>query len=177
MRSGLFLRAGSSAHTRAASGLTMVELCIVAAIIMIMAVISIPIMKSTLEFYQLQGASASLSGAIQSTRYRAISDGYPYSISFTKSTTSFEQYQVASCPAWDPANPTTCTLTNIGNAIPFGDTKGAVQLNANVSLKFWPGGRVEFLTGSNPITLTRVVGRTTKTKSITVSTYGNVKVQ
>src|SRR5512144_834551 len=95
-------RKSSALSGHASHGFTIYELCIVMAVILIMATMSIPIIQSTLAFYDLQGAASAVSGSIQSTRYRAISDGYPYRLTFTKSD---KQFQIASCPSWLPTNP------------------------------------------------------------------------
>jgi hypothetical protein len=54
--------------------------------------------------------------------------------------------------------------------VPFGST--AVSLNQNVTLQFKPSGYVQATTGTTTFTLT--YGSTTKT--IAVSSYGNVNV-
>ena len=70
---------------RNALGFSMVELLIVVAIGIIVTGIAIPQVKSGIYRYRLQGAVASSTWAIQSTRYQALMAGYPYQVVFTKS--------------------------------------------------------------------------------------------
>ncbi len=166
----------NSAPTRADRGFTMVEALIVVAIIMVMAAAAFPLVQSTLAYFELQGAVQSVSGSIQSTRYRAIADGYPYRIAFSKTNKTF---QLASCPEWVPTNPGNCTFANVGSSVPYTGAGSKVQMSADFALSFFPSGSVAFTAGSNPITLSSTygTGTTISPKSMTVSNYGSVKVQ
>lgn len=109
-----------------------------------------------------------MTGAIQSTRYQAVMDGWPYTIAFTASSNS---YQIASEPA--SGTPPTCatSFSNIGTAIPWSST-GDVTISANTTLQFSPNGTVTATTGALSFTLSNRV----TTNTITVSGAGYVKV-
>ena len=132
---------------------------------MILAAMAVPAVRSSVQYFRVRSAVSSVTSAIQSTRYRAIFDGCPYNITFDKSANTL---QVASETAG--GNSCAATFTNVGTAVPFGTT--AVTLNQNVTLQFRPGGSVQATTGTTTFTLT--YGSTTKT--VTVSSYGNINV-
>ncbi len=179
MRRHLKQQGRKTSHIRstAEGGYSLLELSIVVAVILIMAIMSTPVIQSTMAFYDLQAAVSAVSGSIQSTRYRAISNGYPYKITFDKST---NKYQVTSCPQWVPTDPNNCNFTEQDSAVSFTNGGSSVKLEADFAIQFFPSGSVLFVSGSNPIELSRQIGSKsdqTRTKSITVSNYGSVKVQ
>jgi prepilin-type N-terminal cleavage/methylation domain-containing protein len=153
-------------------GFSLIEMCVVVAIILIMVAASIPQISSTIAYYDLQAGTAAVSGAVQSTRYQAISLGYPFHLAVSQAN---HNYQVSGCSKieYDPSNPGACTgnYVNVGSAVPIGSPSAA--LSGDMTLEFSPSGKVTVITGTNPIVLTR----NGKTKTITVSNYGNVKVQ
>ena len=79
----------------AATGFTVVEMLMVVAIMGVLATIAIPLTTSAMKNYRLDAAVDSVTGAIQSTRYQAITAGCPYTIAFSQLTRS---YQVANNP-------------------------------------------------------------------------------
>jgi len=164
-------RCCSFRRTRYECGFSLMELCVVLGIVFIMAAMAIPMVQSTIAFYDLQGAVASVSGTIQSTRYQSISDGVPYRATFRQADNT---YQLSQCPDWTPTNPV-CTPKNVSSLIPFGGD--AVQLSADTTIQFSPSGNLTFLKGASPFTLSRRVGSSVKAKTITVTNYGIVKVQ
>ena len=111
--------------------------------------------------YQLQSAVSSSTWAIQSTRYQALMAGYPYQVVFTQSTGS---YQIQNLPTG------ATTYANVGGAVPLSGS--TISLNQDTTLRFLPNGSVSAPTGALTFTIT-FYGTT---KTITVSTYGNVKV-
>jgi Tfp pilus assembly protein FimT len=132
---------------------------------LILAAMAVPAVRSSVQYFRLRSSVSSITGAIQSTRYRAIFDGCPYNITLKSSA---DTYQIAteavsggSCAA---------TFSNVGTAIPFGST--AVVLNQDTTLQFKPSGFVQATAGATTFTLT--YGSTTKT--VTVSNYGNINV-
>lgn len=167
------LRMHSTRFRYSARGFSLIELLIVLAVVITMAIMAIPMVQSTKAYYDLQGAVQSASGTIQATRLQAISDGFPYKVAFSKADNT---YQIWNCTDWSPTTPTTCTFTKAGSAIPFGSP--AVTLGTDTSIQFLPSGNTILLTGTNPITLSRDMGDSTiKTRTITVTRYGSVKVQ
>ena len=131
----------------------------------ILAAVSIPVVQSSLKFFRIRSAVSSVTGAIQSTRYRAIFDGCPYTLTFDNSANTF---QIAS--ETTTGNGCAVSFTNVGMAVPFGPT--AIAMNQRVTLQFKPSGYVQATTG--PTTFTLTYGSTTKT--VPVSAYGNINV-
>src|SRR4029077_16047383 len=64
-------------------GFSLIEMVIVVAISLILAGIAIPRAVEALRQYRLRSAVASLTGAIQSTRYQAIFHGCAYQLAFS----------------------------------------------------------------------------------------------
>jgi len=112
-------------------GYTLVEMMMVILIIMVVTAIAIPQVKSSLNRYRLEGAVASATWAIQSTRYQALMQGYQYQVVFTKSTNS---YQIQSEPVGSS------TFSNVGNSVPL--SGASTVLNQDTTLTFKPNGYV-----------------------------------
>ena len=149
----------------------MLELCIVMAIVIVTTAISLPMINGALRAYTVNSAVSSVTGAINTTRYRALQNGYPFEITFTKASSN---YQVLS----DVGN--VGTFANVGNALPFSTTTKI--LGANTTLVFHPGGSVQCpacagaqLDASGNFLLT-VTYLNVPTETITVSPYGRITV-
>jgi Tfp pilus assembly protein FimT len=152
------------------NGHTLVELLVVVAIMITVAAMAAPLLTASMRDYQLRSAVTSISGAIQATRYRAVSMGYPFQIVLTKTAGTYQvQSQV----------PPAATYSNVGGAIPLSGSSVASVLSADTTLQFHPSGKVlgtvgtvDATTGTTTFTLT-LKG---KTETITVSRYGNINV-
>jgi len=142
-------------------GFGLIEMVLVVGIILIVTAMALPVAQTSLVNYRLRASVATVSGVIQSTRYQAISQGYPFQIVFDKTAGT---YQLKSNPALDGV------FANVGGVVPFGNS--SVTLGANATLQFSPGGSVKATAGTTTFVLT-VSG---KTGTITVSNYGNVNV-
>jgi prepilin-type N-terminal cleavage/methylation domain-containing protein len=142
-------------------GYTMIEIILALLIGSILAAMAVPQIRSVVGTYRLLGAVDSATWAVQSTRYQALMAGYPYQVVFTKSTS---KYQIQDLPTG------ATSYANVGSAVPLSGS--VVSLNQDTTLRFLPNGSVSAPTG----TLTFTVTYNGSTKSITVSTYGNVKV-
>jgi Tfp pilus assembly protein FimT len=152
-----------------ARGVTLVELVIVVAMIMIVTAISVPMVQSALRTYRLNAAVATFTGSIRTARYQAIMKGYYHKISFNSGT---ETYQIAS------RVPPAVTFSNVGSAALWATT-GDVTMNPTTAIYFSPGGIVS--TTAPPFgavaDITLHVTNGVLTKTITVSSVGNVNVQ
>lgn len=148
---------------RGSRGFSLVELLIVVAIMMVVAAIAVPAIQSSVQIYRVRAAAASVKGIIQSTRYRAISSGYPFALVFSKDNST---YQVQSDPN------SSGVFTNVGAALPLSGSSVAATIDADVTLQFRPSGFVSATTGSTTIQVT-YFGRT---ETVQVSSYGNIKV-
>lgn len=148
---------------RPTRGFTLIEMIFVVAIVLLMSVMAIPMVNNALAIYRLRAAVSSVTGAIQTTRYQAISSGYPYQVVFNAAAKTF---QVQSDPNF------TGVFTNVGNSVPLASSAIPVVLGTSTTLQFRPSGIVAATVGSTTLTLT-YGGRN---ETITVSSYGNVKV-
>jgi prepilin-type N-terminal cleavage/methylation domain-containing protein len=147
-----------------ARGFSLIEMVLVLGIILIVTTIALPVARSSMASYQLHASVSSVSGVIQSTRYQAISQGYPFQVVFDKNAGT---YQLKSNPALDGV------FVNVpgSGAIPIGNT--STTLGANATLQFSPGGSVKPIPAG---TMTLVLTGAGRTGTVTVSNYGNVNV-
>ncbi len=144
-----------------ARGFTTIELVVTLAVGLILSAVAAPMLNSTVQTYRLRAAISNVSGAIQSARYNAIYQGYPYQLKFSKDSS---QIQLANEP------PGATTFSNVGSAIPLGAS--SVAIDQDVTLQFKANGSVQATAGSTTFTLTY----NGKSETITVSTYGNITV-
>ncbi|HEV3301080.1 MAG TPA: type II secretion system protein [Planctomycetaceae bacterium] len=143
-------------------GYSLIEVIFAVVIILILAAFAVPQMGTVIFQYRLQGAVASATWAVQSTRYQALMAGFPYQVVFKKATNN---YQIQDLP------PGAGAYANVGTAVPLSGT--TIALNQDTTFRFLPNGSVSAPTGAlNNFTITYHGS----TKTITVSTYGNVKV-
>jgi prepilin-type N-terminal cleavage/methylation domain-containing protein len=157
-------RAGSAHSGRSrTSGFTLIEIIITMVIALMMTLIALPLITNVYRSYQVNAAVSAITGAIQGTRYQAISAGYPFQVAFSKANWT---YQVQS----DPNR--VGTFTNVGGAVPLTGASAGIVLGQDTTLQFHPGGLVTASVGSTTLTMT-CHG---KTESIAVSSYGNIKV-
>ena len=154
------------AMRRSRWGFTLLELCVAMGIVAVMTAIALPVVKSSLNAYKVSTAVASVTNAMQTTRYRAISTGYPFQVIFNKATS---KYQIQS----DPTD--TGAFANVGNPIVF--TPVPNMMNQNTTITFRPGGAVTspqaLANGNTPMTL-RYSNATPEL--ITISAYGRINV-
>jgi type II secretory pathway pseudopilin PulG len=142
-------------------GFSLVEMMVALAIGMILTAIALPEIQSAVYNYRLRGAVSMATWAIQSTRYQALMEGYPYQVALTSSNAN---YQIQSSPTNNG------TYTNVGSAVPLSGS--TVTLSANTTLNFKPNGSVSATTGALNFTIT-YQGVCQK---VTVTNYGNVTI-
>ena len=142
-------------------GFTLMEAVLALAIGIILTAMAVPQARSITKNYRLQGAVASCTWAIQSTRYQALQQGYPFQVVFSSSAGT---YQVQS----EPLGAT--SYSNLGSAVPISGNSAAI--NQDTTLQFKPNGAVTATTG----TLSFTVTYQNLTKTITVTNYGNISV-
>jgi Tfp pilus assembly protein FimT len=152
----------------ASGGFSLIELAMVMLISMITAGFALPIVQTTVQKYRLKSATASATWAIQSTRFQALMEGYPYEVTFSGSTGGVNPtYQIADEPVGSSS------FSNVGTAVPV--SGAPVVLGATTVFIFQPNGTVATSPASTaPYTFTIAYSGTTET--ITVSNYGNVDV-
>jgi Tfp pilus assembly protein FimT len=152
----------SSGSSNRAGGFTLIELVISVAVTVVLTTISVPIVSHVLQGYRLRAAVSNVSGAISATRYRAIYQGYPFALTLDKANATYQLSSKA---------PSATSFSDVGSAIPF-QTAG-ISLDQDNTLTFSPSGVVSASAGS-PITVKLTYQG--KTETITVSSYGNIKV-
>jgi Tfp pilus assembly protein FimT len=148
-------------NNRRSAGYTMMEACLVVAIVMVLLGMSIPKFVQAISGYKLRAAAESVAWAMQSTRYQALQKGYTYELTVNSTNNT---YQVLSKPIGATG------FTNVGNSVPL--TSAAVVVSATTTLTFSPNGSITVVAGSQTITLTY----SGQTETVTVTNYGSVTV-
>jgi Tfp pilus assembly protein FimT len=148
-------------NSRGIQGFTTVELVMALLVGLILTGMAIPQVRSGLYNYRLRGAAASSVWAVQSTRYQALMEGYPYQVVFSQAN---QNYQVQNLP------PGAGSYANVGTAVPLSGSP--ITLNQDTTLQFKPNGSVTATVGA----LSFVITYQGKTATLTVSNYGNVSV-
>jgi type IV fimbrial biogenesis protein FimT len=157
-----------------AAGFTLLELMLVVGVAMVLAAIAVPAIQNTMRVYNVRSATASLTGAISSTRFQSIFNGCKSQIVFTRATYSYQLQSEAPAFGGQLCN---AAFANVGGAVPL-QGKG-MALNADVTLTFGPNGSVTSTPAANPIQLILTntsAGPALPAETIQVSTYGNVTV-
>jgi Tfp pilus assembly protein FimT len=148
-------------NRRGITGFTVLELVMGILVGTILTAMAIPQVRAGLNSYRLRGAAASSVWAVQSTRYQALMEGYPYQVVFSQAN---QNYQVQNLP------PGSVSYANVGTAVPLSGSP--ITLNQDTTLQFKPNGSVTAAVGA----LSFVITYQGKTATLTVSNYGNVSV-
>lgn len=86
-----FRKHGYGTDSADASGAgILLELTMTLAAGLILAAMAVPVVRSSVQYFRVRSAVSSITGAIQSTRYRAIFDGCPYNIAFNGTANTFQ---------------------------------------------------------------------------------------
>jgi prepilin-type N-terminal cleavage/methylation domain-containing protein len=141
-------------------GFTLIELIMVLVIGLILTLVAIPLINNVYQTFRVNAAISAVTGAIQTTRYQAISNGYPFQVVFSKANSN---YQVQRDPNL------TGIFANVGNPVPLSTV---AVLGQDTTILCHPGGLITATVGSTTLTLTSH----SKTESIAISSYGNIKV-
>lgn len=152
------MRTPRRTHTH---GFTMVEVLMALLIGIVLTAMAVPSGRSIYRSYELQGAVASCTWAIQSTRYQSLEHGYPYQVVFSASAGT---YQVQS----EPSGAT--SYSNVGTAVPVSGVGATISQDTTLQIK--PNGAVTATQGA----LSFTISYAGLSKTITVTTYGNVSV-
>jgi Tfp pilus assembly protein FimT len=147
------------------TGFSMIELVMVLLVSTVLSACALPIVVETLNAYRLRSAVASATWAIQSTRFQALMEGYPFQVIFTGGTGGVNpSYQIASEAA--PA----VTFSNVGTSVPISGSP--VVLSTPTTLQFKANGIVSATTGA----LSFQISYAGRSNTITVSNYGNIAI-
>lgn len=142
-------------------GYSMIEVVMALLVSTILMAMAVPQTTSLVRSYRLQGAVSSCTWAIQSTRYQALEQGYPYQVVFSSTAGT---YQIQN------ETPGATSFSNVGSSVPISGV--TVTMNQDTTLQFKPNGAVSATTGALSFTLTYQG----LSKTVTVSTYGNITV-
>ena len=172
------------------SGFTLVECLVVVAIIIVMTSFALPLFYSTLANAKVRSATTSISGAVQVARYKALSKGVPYRITFDKTTGTYTVLACSNCAATIYAPSSTFTYNTdtsdplTGAPIPFSSGSKGAALDSNRAVYLMPSGAVQWCgdsttacaspstSCSTPVTMWLSFQGVSKT--VTVACYGNV---
>jgi prepilin-type N-terminal cleavage/methylation domain-containing protein len=152
--------------SHASSGFTLVELLMVMAISIIICAFAVPNLQNSMTSYRLGAAASAISGAIQATRYQAITGGCTYQLTLTSGS---QNYQVTAQTISGSPPACSTTYSNIGSAVQW-STSSSISLNSSITYTFSPNGTVSTNVSGNVIQLS--VNNLWKT--ITVSGTGYV---
>lgn len=142
-------------------GFTLIELLMSMVVAVILTAIAIPLVNGLLAQYRMRSSVSSITGVINSTRYKAIYQGYPYAVTFSKANGT---YQLSS------KVPPATSFSNVGGAVPF--QLADMSIDQDNTFTFSPSGVVNSSVGALQVKLSYKG----KTDTITVSSYGNIKV-
>jgi Tfp pilus assembly protein FimT len=150
-------------------GFSLIEMVLVISILLLTAVLALPLLNNIMSTYRLRSAVTSVTGFIQSARYQALASGYGYQVVLNKAASTI---QIQSDPNRINTYTNLCVPAAPSCPIPLSGSGIPIVLGADTTLQFRPSGIVTATAGST--TLTLAYGG--KTETITVSSYGNVKV-
>ena len=142
-------------------GFTLIELVISMVVAVVLTSIAIPLVNNLQSQYRMRAAVSSVSGIISSARYRAIYQGYPSAVAFSQAAGTYQLSEKI---------PPATTFTNVGTAVPF--QVAGMSIDQDNTFTFSPSGVVNSSVGALAVKLTYKG----KTDTITVSSYGNIKV-
>jgi type II secretory pathway pseudopilin PulG len=155
----------------------MIELLIVLAIAMVLAVMAIPWVLSATRNYRLAAAVSAATGAIQSTRYAEIMNSYPgygYELVFTPSTNSYQVYTMIPPATTYSAQVQVGTATYNTTPVPI-CRPGDATISRSVTYQFNANGTVTET--SNPVNMCfQITNNFGGSRTICVSQVGNVSV-
>jgi prepilin-type N-terminal cleavage/methylation domain-containing protein len=156
-------------------GFSLLEIAIVMSIALVLVLLAIPLINNTTASLKIQGATAAVTGAIQSTRYQAIFNGCQYQLAMTKATSMSQVLGQTPTNGVCSAGFTNVCPPGVANCpVPWAGGEGGVTIPADTTFTFTPGGRVSNAAGSCPCTL--VLTRGVRTSTITISNFGNINV-
>lgn len=151
-----------------ATGFTMIELTIVLLIASVISAMAIPIVGAAVNQYRLRSAVANATWAIQSTRFQALEEGYPFQVTIAgDSNGKSPSYQIASEP---PGN---IGFANVGTPIPILSQTSVIS--EPTVIQFKPNGTLTLTQNGNSATSFQI-SYLGYSNTITVSNYGNVSI-
>jgi len=152
-------------HSR---GFSMIELVMILLISIVVTAFAVPAIGSQLNQYRLKSAVASATWAIQSIRFQALQEGYPFQVTFQGDASGNNPtYQVASKPTG------TSSFANVGSSVPLSGS--VINITAATVIQFQPNGAVTVTQGGSSATSMQL-SFSGFSRTITISNYGNLTI-
>jgi Tfp pilus assembly protein FimT len=149
------------------AGFSIIELIMVLLVGTLLTACALPITSAVLTSYRLNSAVANATWAIQSIRFQALEEGYPFQATISGNSSGYNpSYQVASKPVG------TTTFTNVGTSVPLSGSP--VQISGTAVLQFQPNGTVSMTVGGSTASSFQILYQGSS-NTISVTNYGNVK--
>jgi prepilin-type N-terminal cleavage/methylation domain-containing protein len=168
-RLGSLIGSGKSPDARAqTAGFTMIELSLVLLIAVVISVMAIPVVSAAINQYRLRSAVANATWAIQSTRFQALEESYPFQVTIAGNANGQNpSYQIASEP------PGSGSFSNVGTPIPL--SAQTVVISEPTVVQFKPNGTVTVTQNGTTATSFQITYQG-YSNTVTVSNYGNVSI-
>jgi len=146
-------------------------------VILVISAMALPQITSMVARSNLNGAVASVSGAILTTRLRAMSAGVPFQVAFSASSKTYSIAYCSGCTSTSTTESYSTALPGYTN-VPFAPSSKIVVSN-DLTLYVRPGGVIQTVaaTSTCPIptaTPTMTLTNGSLTQTITVSCYGKI---
>jgi Tfp pilus assembly protein FimT len=146
----------------------MIELCMVLLVASVVSAMAIPVVSAAINQYRLRSAVANATWAIQSTRFQALEESYPFQVTLAgNSNGQNPTYQIASEP------PGTSSFANVGSPIII--LAETVVINEPTVIQFQPNGIVS-VTQNGATATSFQLTYLGYSYTVTVSNYGNISV-
>ncbi len=120
----------SAEPRRRDAGFSLIEIIMVMIIGITVTAFAVPIISSVLSYYRLRSAVSSATWAVQSVRFQALQQGYPFQVAFSGGTGGLNpSYQISS----EPIGAT--SFSNVGSSVPLSGAPVVSGGNINVSVQ------------------------------------------
>jgi Tfp pilus assembly protein FimT len=159
---------------RGESGVTLIELCVILAVITVLAVAVYPSISNLRELMGAKGASEEVAGAVRQARQYAVTRGLNHCIVFAGNPTTFAIHTVDNGGNCDAGTPT------VQSAVPIGHNLSVVIFNPSLpsqTLVFNPVGTLvqPVVAGFENLEVGHAAGQCPR-NNVAVSRFGGVRV-
>jgi len=159
---------GQTSRDQGNKGFSMIELLMVLLVSTVLTAFALPIAKDVVNSHRLNSAVDSATWAVQSTRFQALMEGYPFQVTLQGNSSGYNPtYQIAS----ETIGAT--TFSNVGSSVPLSGSP--VQISSTAILQFKPNGAVTMTVGGSSASSFQILYQGSS-HTITVTNYGNVSV-
>jgi len=161
-------RQNTKCRQSATAGFSLIEVIFVLLISTVLTACALPISEAVLYNYRLSAAVSSATWSVQSTRFQALEQGYPFQVTLQGNSSGYNPtYQIAS----ETIGAT--SFSNVGTSVPL--SGAPVQLNETTVIQFKPNGTVTMTSGGAAVTSFQILYQGSS-HTVTVTNYGDVSV-